>query len=1675
MKLDAKKLEGVYAADDLQTTEYYNWAKEYTYTIVADDDDETGMSLYEYGTDNSGTIFTNYIVLSVGTDGTLYANYYDSKAAYTATPSDVKYYGVVGMHGDEICISMICSEDYEYTWTYRIGDIPQSEDVNAPVDCVSMDGVIYTHLANDDYTKFGYEISDNFNYGTSNASGEKYTTITTNYPAKIDTSNPTAIYCLSDEALCKTGEYSGGSYTAVALNDNKWYDDSGNKYTDAEAIAANGVGSNGSVLHRLYGVQGYVSNYYFDPETGEYADSGVQLIISYSNIETGAAYSEFEFCYVMANPGWAHTMAATRNLSYDTVMGVTTNDRRSSYGVFNRFVGSYGKATPTYSHLLYDAANGSTSDTGYGNGSSKYVTNFETLTDSTQGVTFNTLAGIRDTFVTTSDKVGVNSGSYSVIEHNNKQPNAYTASPDLVDVSYYIDYSDKQLYLSNDPNYGLITTDNNGVPTGYQFKMKTSNFLWANYKDASIFNISSYAMNNTGLNVSYSSTGDDGTGLVSYNTGEAQGNLSLSGNMYTNFDSFRSDVTFEGKRTFYEEEMLFHTDQRKDSNSLYTWGYRNQLLYYFSGKNNYATASCRIGDDSDDGYLDGTGQNGTAPTYYNFKNNKAYATAANGKNGTNQWQGVATFTGKDSVIPNTYTKTTKGYWYKHTVNKNTKMDYTTDLATAQSAGDGNWGELDVSAETYANYILEMGNYHKVSDTDTDGGRFIGNETYHYYNIGVSTCDKGAARAFAKNYLRKQVAVDIAADGTATVKTNEYGEPIYLDSEGNETSNVSEAATINPQNFTLSSYQDYIDAVAELNYFVKNPTNTTFKDYANSGSNASTEYVTAYHDGIPYYVSDIDGENIFGDEGTVNTDEVQARLIKNVIKAYENLFSKQDYTEAEEEYAKIEIATTTTTDDTINVYANAEHTGTPTAFYTKADYTDDSWNKFVELTKGVAPAFDYDSTKDKGEDSWRSVELSGAEYRKLVGILENAEGALMKKLDTSELASLVDTKSDTRDGGIFANGEQRYTLQSWLDLDSTIGTAEGYINNPSSDPDATYTDENGTQHSFTVGKYDVRGVTKYNFDTVVYYAQEFSATDFTKANYAQATNCSAAQANIYGQLDAGNSDALINKSLVAVDTAQSYETYDAAYAVINSAINLDKYVDSGKTLISNELAKRVSVYDGTAPTSAYGSGTVYITPTSAQATAYNTATGESITTETLIKNAVGTGTVDAYTATLLSTANSLEDVNNLDTYVKKFTGTVQVTDVNGDPIEGYETPVALTNSDRGGTNFYYGDTYEVPIPEAAQGKCVISVTYTDPYNGGETVSSQKVSYNGTSFSKIANNNMEVIIKITENTDRDDYYKVHIRNLYGTIVETIYVTEENLDNLITAANWETNPTLNFTEISGSDTPTRVAPAVPFFTFSKWQCSKNAGTKTATFTPFYNQTVRVALNINGADSVTGAALTEGTTYDTAFDNLVTITTSGVYGWATVASDGKYQIAAYGDSVQLYAVCAETFYPITKSGDDYYVNGNKLTAANVDVKFTVDTDTNALLKQKLDERKPFVSLIDVTTVTNNGGRFSSGSAYCRVTTGASDYSEIGVLATSKVVNMTDTGMVKGTTKDYKTSTVLKTGQYTYTINSTGSGFAAICFRGYISYDLDYTANQQSATLNVPEYSNTFIQRTAA
>ena len=70
---------------------------------------------------------------------------------------------------------------------------------------------------------------------------------------------------------------------------------------------------------------------------------------------------------------------------------------------------------------------------------------------------------------------------------------------------------------------------------------------------------------------------------------------------------------------------------------------------------------------------------------------------------------------------------------------------------------------------------------------------------------------------------------------------------------------------------------------------------------------------------------------------------------------------------------------------------------------------------------------------------------------------------------------------------------------------------------------------------------------------------------------------------------------------------------------------------------------------------------------------------------------------------------------------------------------------------------------------------------------------------------------------------------------------------------------------------------------------------------------------------------------------------------------------------------------------------------------------------------------------------------------------------------------MVKGTTKDYKTSTILKTGQYTYTINSTGSGFAAICFRGYISYDLDYTANQQSATLNVPEYSNTFIQRTAA
>ncbi len=1641
--ITATDLEGVYVANDMQLTEYYNWSENYKYTIIADEEDSTNTGAYEYGTDNDGYTFKGYIKLTKGADGTQYATWYKSKVAYNQylrnpDPELIDYIGVIGKHGSIICIAEICTtldepEYYgEYSWTYRAGEIPKSADVESLGNSVSMDGVIYTHLAKDSYTKYGHEISDNFTYGQSGSTGERYTSITTTYPAKIDVTNPTAIYCLSDEALCKTGDYSGGEFSVIPLNNNRWFDGT-NYYTDDQAKAAVQAGTvQADNLHRVYGLEGYVSDYYFNAETGEYADSGVSLIVCYTDISTGAQYSEFEFCYVMANPSMAHTVIGTRNKDNSG-----TEDRRGGIALFTRMEGSEGSATSIEpaAKKVNSTVNWENETSEYfGTGNFNYLYQFPGTADSRDDSHYTGAENIKNSFTYYTSKVGTNSGSFGLVEHYDSGSTAdsnkgvYTASANIVNADYYIDYSDE--------DNTLITRNGSGAPTGYSFNFYASNLYWSHpqnakgydgkTQDEGISRATSYVSNRTGLSMPTSVAP-----IISHPNGNDP-------SAATYYSSTKSSNIYYYIRANQIRNSGNNTDPDKFGVST-TW-----LLNDQTGGTYDTILSTMTSDGSTD----------------KSKLSEGFIYVDTASNETSGWQGRLAFTGTG------FQNVTKA--------------------------SGN------TAATAYNFAYEQGVkvFRWWGLFDTTAGA-ISEETFHYYNIGVSTCDKGAARAFAENYMKKrlQTTEDPVTHEHTVIVDQSTGAPIYLDADGEPTTDVTEADVINAQDYTVKSYQAYIDAIAELNWFVENPRNTTFKDYKNSGYNTSEKYITGYtNGGEPIYINSTSGRDVFG-TANKNTDVVQAKLIQNVIDAYEELFSVTDYTEAEEAYGAIELLdgdteTTTIADvDTIKVYEDATKEEVAAEFDDE-NYTDDSWTNFVTLVLSVSGAFDYDDQDSHGshEKSWRNVNLTAEEYRTLRNILGNAQSSLMPKVDTVDLDTLLTDKKADRDGGIFTGtgGAQEYTLDSWLKINTRIPVAEALKTPTGHDEQAVYTPvEGGEDVYFQVGKFDVTGVDEYEFDDVVFYSQVFNAADFDRTNYTDAGKSpSDAQRAVYAELnlDASgnvsggtNANVLGGMNLVSLDTVSAYQSYDAAYGVISASINYDKYVGgtsgAAHTAITTELAKQTSEY------SASGNSTVYITPTAAVVSAYNAAvTGGSISTSSQLKN-LGLNQVDAYTTSLLTVANTLNDVTQ--GYVKQFTGTVQVTDYEGTPIEGYESPVALTNTARGGNIFYYGDIYNVAIPEAAQGKCEISVTYKDHYDNNRTVGSQKVSYNGSSFTKNAISDMVVTIRITDQAPASNTYKVQIKNMYYAVVDTIYVSEENLNSAMAASDWATNKTLNFTST------TVTAPYVPFYTFTQWKVSINSADKTATFKPYYNAGDSVTLNVNDVDggattTVTGAAYdSTEEAYVAAFDNRVTLTNADAYGWATVLGD-KYQIAAYGTSMTLNAVTEETFYPITVDGGEYYANGDKLTASNVDVKFSVEgVDADSLLNQKLAAKNPFVSIIATDGDTNANNKLSSATVYCRVTTGATSYTDIGSMATTYTDRATDSNMVVGNNVQvFKTSTVRPTGQYSYTISSSGSGFAQVYFRAYIAYGLTYSyidheGASHTATLNVSEYSKTIMTQT--
>lgn len=852
----ARDISGIYAGNKFDMGLAWNqYNGLYTFRLVPADD-STGVL---YGSEYNGTLFT-YDFEIVNYENNSWVRFKNKdgivvREAVIATQVKdgrlVYELGIINCDGT--------SESYgKQLWCYKGYDLPDINMAESAGDIVTMDQIIYTHLANDLYYKYGQEISDNIDYDPINHNfGERATKLRVKYPYYLDTSNPGSIYCYSDEQICAETGCSGSNIYAELVNDVKGE-------------------------YREYIIRGYISDYFkYNPETESYTESGVSLLITYVDENTGKEYQEFEFPYVKPNPAMAHTLQFMRNQNENW-----GNDKRVSTSLYTRMVGSEGTATDIISSLTDSPNANFTTAPIRDTGTFNYLATFGEDPASINDSSYVDPATIQSQFNKFDKTVGVNAGSFGVAEHSDNTDGWYTNTSAVVQADYYLDYSN--------PDNPLINRDSNGVPTGYSIKYLATNLNWFPKTDTQYG--TSYMNNRTGL-----------TADISYTA---------------NTDKL-SDTSLKG------------------------------MDKYLIGENGRKVMSGSITDTT---YSDPNFESGLVPAFTKISQTQAP---------TNTWTGQIVLTGRDSVA---------------------KMPLV-------DSSDPN------AAEKSSNFIMEQGTNNWWKNAVTSN--YTSEEIYSYYNIGVSTCDKGAVREFVNTFANKKI--EIVRDKTGRIVNLIPGEDLV----GSE--------------YSAASYRAYLRELAKAFYFIEDQYEMTYVDSDGVTKPYTTAYAETPYDGRHSLIyADEVGDNIFLD-GETSTDPVQAEIIQNVISAYEVLFTKETFIDYSQKI-----------DDARDFLDNAIE---------KGNYTEETVNAFDTFLTDASKYFEYYLDKEnpvEDQDYWRFTTLTGHEYKDLVDMVTLHKNCLMPVVDSTELQAQIDEKTALLNNGIFdESGTQVKTMSSWLDMNNAV--------------------------------------------------------------------------------------------------------------------------------------------------------------------------------------------------------------------------------------------------------------------------------------------------------------------------------------------------------------------------------------------------------------------------------------------------------------------------------------------------------------------------------------------------------------------------------------------------------------------------------------------------------------
>jgi uncharacterized glyoxalase superfamily protein PhnB len=617
------------------------------------------------------------------------------------------------------------------------------------------------------------------------------------------------------------------------------------------------------------------------------------------------------------------------------------------------------------------------------------------------------------------------------------------------------------------------------------------------------------------------------------------------------------------------------------------------------------------------------------------------------------------------------------------------------------------------------------------------------------------------------------------------------------------------------------------------------------------------------------------------------------------------------------------------------------------------------------------------------DVYSSGYTQGTKAQNIAHVLNDEKSNILNPLvSTAELSTAISSQTSVLNAGIFDGNSQKYTYSSWLALKNAISTASSALESNKSG-----------------GQYATKDAT-YNDISYV-------AIDTTKDSTAKSN------------LDSAKT-ALTPVALSEIDK-DKYEAFEYSLKVAN-AIDKEKYVDGG-----DGLNAKIAEVEGEA----------YTTLSDDEVSAYNTATGGTLTTESKLKDSK---TVDEQTSALL---NYINTINSDSVKVFHAEVSVQGKDVT---IDSQDVP--------------YGESFNFDIDLDDDESVTWSIQSYD-YNTVQsklaktTSNSSSKIYGSKSISIVADADLFITVDVTKSESTDTDKAIVVQNIYGATSEIKYV---DADYATISDSQLQDSTITLGE-SGEVEIT--APTVPFYTFSKWRMTEKDDK--IVLRPIYTADADL-YTISVADgSISGNATlgTDKSTAEAKYDSSVTISTDidNFVAWAVEGENGKYQVASYSPEYTFYVAYNEKFVPILFDGTDYTINGVALKADDIDSSVK-DLNTDEILYQKLENKAPFISVIRTTIKYGTKADGAYSRAYVRVTEGA-EYKSCGITIT------------KGSAvKSSKISNILSTGQFVVTVSGTFTSGEDVSFAAYVDYNLEHTYNDTTSTITLRDTSSTAIAK---